>query len=195
MLIGPRLNRAQPITVGDTLHRPATISVAQAANDRQAGGGWSAAVSAFLTPMWLIWTPAAVISSAMALSARPLAHNVRHPLQRALLRGHLNQLAGLADAPAKRRGAAEVAPTLAQVVLGLSLSHGRQDDQEQAGMRATMLPRSTNLIGSVRVGRALRLRQWVRRDISVGRRIVRRWDPSPDPDAQVADNEQRRRGL
>jgi hypothetical protein len=40
-----------------------------------------------------------------------------------------------------------------------------------------------------------RLWQGVGRGISVGRHIVRRWNPCPDPDRQVADDEQRRWGL
>jgi len=42
---------------------------------------------------------------------------------------------------------------------------------------------------------SLRLRQGVRRGISVGRHVIRRRNPRPDPNCQVADNEQRRRGL
>ena len=42
---------------------------------------------------------------------------------------------------------------------------------------------------------AFALWQGVPRGISVGRHVVRRWNPCPDPDRQVADNEQRCRGL
>ena len=42
---------------------------------------------------------------------------------------------------------------------------------------------------------AFALWQGIRRGISVGRHVVRRWNPCPDPNRQVADNEQRRRGL
>src|SRR5215472_8650596 len=41
----------------------------------------------------------------------------------------------------------------------------------------------------------VRLRQRVRRGISIGRYVIRRGNPRPDPDCQVANNEQRRRGL
>ena len=37
--------------------------------------------------------------------------------------------------------------------------------------------------------------QGVRRGISIGCHVVRWWNPCPDPDRQVADYEQRRRGL
>jgi hypothetical protein len=40
--------------------------------------------------------------------------------------------------------------------------------------------------------KSLRLWQGVRRDISVGGHVVRRWNPCPDPNRHVADNEQRR---
>jgi hypothetical protein len=42
---------------------------------------------------------------------------------------------------------------------------------------------------------AFALWQGIRRGISVGRHVVRRWNPCPDPDCQIADSKQRCRGL
>jgi hypothetical protein len=67
----------------------------------------------------------------------------------------------------------------------------------QPGCLAALQPdgHSNRRRSASRREKSLRLWQGVRRGVSVGGHVVRRWNPCPDPDRQVADNEQRRRGL